>query len=109
MMMFTFFRTLENEARPVLSKGNLEEFVGKNIKRCLKAKMMSQSRVHNYWCNLTRGKISGDVSKRLLDSVVNLYIKIRIKAFLKVYLNLKKAAGQASKKSEKALRKELAS
>ncbi|XP_022088017.1 uncharacterized protein LOC110977844 [Acanthaster planci] len=107
--VYVFFRTLENEARQFLSKGNLEEFIGKNIKRSLKEKMMSQSRVHNYWCNLTREKISGDVSKRLLDIVVNLYIKIRIKAFLKVYLNLKKAAGQASKKAEKALRKELAS
>lgn len=107
--VYIFFRTLENEARPFLSKNNLEKCVGKNIKSELKEKIMSQHRVHNYWCNLTQGKISGSVSKRLLDIVVNLYIKIRIKAFLKVYLDLKKASGHVSKKSEKALRKDLAS
>ena len=107
--VYIFFRTLENEARPFLSKGNLERCVGRNVKRDLKDKMMSQTRVHSYWCNLTQGKITGMVSKRLLDIVVNLSIKIRIKAFLKVYLDLKKAKGKVSKKSEKALRKSLAS
>ncbi len=106
--VFLFFRTIENEARQYLSRENLQNCVGQ-VKRKLKTKIMAQKRIHDYWCNLTKEKITGDTSKRLLDMVVNLYIKIRIKAFLKVYLDLKKSSGNISKKSEKALRKELAS
>ena len=106
--VYLLFRTMENEIRPILSKENLEKCAGQNIKSSLRETILSKHRVHDYWCNLTKDNITGDSSRRLLDMVVNLWIKIRIKAFLKVYLDLKKATNQVSKKAEKALRKELA-
>ena len=105
--VYIFFRTLEHVSRQFLTKNNLNNFLGVDIKATLKEKILSLKRVHNYWQTLTREKITGDVSMRLLDMVINLWIKIRIKAFIKVYLDLKKASGRVSKKSEKSLRKSL--
>ncbi|XP_038062542.1 uncharacterized protein LOC119733034 [Patiria miniata] len=114
--LYIFFRTIENESRTLLTKANLDQFPGVNVKSSLFDKILAQNRVHTYWCSLTEGKIQGECSKLLLDIIVKYFIKIRCKAFIKVYLDLKKSAlkqnstqKKVSKKAEKALRKELAS
>ena len=113
--LYLFFRTLENESRTLLTKANLDKFPGVNIRSSLFDKILAQRRVQTYWCSLTESKITGENSKRLLDIVVKYYIKIRCKAFIRVYLDLKKSSAmrkasekKVSKKAEKALRKELA-
>ncbi|XP_022111422.1 uncharacterized protein LOC110990655 [Acanthaster planci] len=105
--VYIFFRTLEHVSRQFLTRANLSKFPGMNVKSSLKEKILSVRRVHNYWQTLTQGKLSGDVSKRFLDMVLNLWIKIRVTAFIKVYLDLKKSSGKVSKRGEKALRKTL--
>ena len=89
--------------------GNLGTFHGVDIQTELTDKIQANKRVQTYWCSLTQGKIQGLASKKLLDMVIKKSIKIRSKAFLSVYLNLKKASRKsvASKKVEKALCKDL--
>ena len=106
--VYLLFRTMEIETRDCLTVGNLDKFPGVDIQTELSDKIHANKRVQTYWCSLTQQKITGDTSKKLLDMVVKKWIKIRSKAFIDVYLNLKKAKdGNVGKKAEKALRKDL--
>ncbi|XP_033114336.1 uncharacterized protein LOC117114751 [Anneissia japonica] len=106
--VYLFFRTLENENRKYLTISRFNSMPNANVKDIIMNTVLENPTVHKYWCNLTRNKIVGDASKHLLDIVIRLWIKIRMHAFLKVYLDLKKAnSNEISRKSEKALRKDL--
>ena len=79
-----------------------------NINSILMENVSSNYRVQTYWWDLTDSKLSGDSSKKFLEVIIKFYIKLRCNAFLKVYLDIRKASSRAiSKKGEKALRKDL--
>ena len=79
-----------------------------DIYSTLITKMCSHVRIQQNWCSLTKGKITGDNSTKLLTMIVRKWVKIRSNVFINVYLNFKKASdGRASRKAEKALRKEI--
>ncbi|XP_022107679.1 uncharacterized protein LOC110988470 isoform X2 [Acanthaster planci] len=106
--VYLLFRTMEIQTRKILSIANLEIFPRCNIQSLVIDQIQAHPRVQTYWCSLTQGKISGANSDKLLNIVIKKWIKIRTKSFLNVYLSLKKASGaHVSKKSEKALRKDL--
>ncbi len=107
--VYLFFRSMELVSRKFLTTSNLQEMSQVNINTVLMNNISSNYRVQTYWCGLTDSKISGDSSKSFLEVIIKFYIKLRCKAFLKVYLDLRKANSRAtiSKKGEKALRKDL--
>ena len=106
--VYLLFRSIENETRTFLTKANIDKLPGIDVQTILNNKILADQKVQRYWCSLTQGKITGDNSKTLLNIIVKKWIKIRTKAFINVYLNLKKASsGTISKKAEKALRKDL--
>ncbi|XP_022110823.1 uncharacterized protein LOC110990240 [Acanthaster planci] len=104
----TFLDSIELVSRVFLTHKNLVKMQGVNIKAVLANRMFTNKLVQDYWSNLIRDKLNADSSKKLFDMVVNFYIKIRCKPFIKVYLNIKKMNSKSiSKKAEKALRKNL--
>ncbi|XP_038057804.1 uncharacterized protein LOC119729269 [Patiria miniata] len=106
--VYLLFRAMEQETCKYLTKNNLKTFQGCDIQSTLLNNIKGSHRVQTYWCSLTQGKITGDTSTNLLNMTVKKWIKIRAKAFINVYLNLKKAThGHVGKKAEKALRKDL--
>ncbi|XP_038065836.1 uncharacterized protein LOC119735944 [Patiria miniata] len=106
--VYLYFRAMELVSRVFLTHTNLAKLQGVDIKAVLGNKIFSNHLVQDYWSNVIHEKLSADYSKKLFDVVVNFYVKIRCKAFIKVYLDLKKRNSKAvSKKAEKALRKKL--
>ena len=108
--VYLFFRAMELVSRRFLTHDNLVKLQGVDIKAVLGNKIFANNLVQQYWSNLIDNKLNTDASQKLFDIVVNFYIKIRSKAFVKVYLDLKKMkCKNVSKKAEKALRKTLES
>ena len=106
--VYLLFRAMERETCKYLTLNNLKTFQGCNIQAVLLNNIKSNPQVQTYWCSLTQGKINGETSMTLLNMTVKKWIKIRANAFIKVYLNLKKAtSGTVGRKAEKALRKDL--
>ena len=106
--VYLLIRSMEFVSRTILTKDKLHGFPHTDLNTTLSEKILSDHKVQNYWCSVTQGKVTGELSKKLLHIVVKKWIKIRTKAFINVYLNLKKYSDQSvSKKAEKALRKDL--
>ncbi len=107
--VYLFFRAMELVCKEFLTISNLHNMSELNINTVLMENISSNYRVQTYWCTLTDNKISGECSKKFLEVIIRFYIKLRCNAFLKVYLDIRKANSKAavSKKGEKALRKDL--
>ena len=105
--VYLLFRAMEQETNKYLTKENMINLAKEDIQTTLMNNILTNRRVQTYWCSLTQGKINGDTSTKLLNLVIKKWIKIRAKAFIKVYLDLKKSSGTVGKKAEKALRKDL--
>ena len=106
--VYLLFRAMELVSRVFLTRNNLTKLQGVNVQTVLAGKINANKLVQDHWSNLIHDKLNADLSRKFFDVVVNFYIKIRCKAFIKVYLDLKKLKSKGvSKKGEKALRKNL--
>ncbi len=101
---------MEQITQTVLTNDKLYSLQGVDVKEELLGKISMNLRVQNYWCTLIKEKLTGDTSKKLFNTVVIYYVRIRSKVFIRVYFDNKKAkTKKITRKAEKGLRKGLES
>ncbi|XP_033110157.1 uncharacterized protein LOC117111335 [Anneissia japonica] len=105
--LFLFFRELEVEYQTHVSSKTLAELRGVNLNNLLLGKFHQNQKINRCWCAVVNGELSDNLSTQLQRRIFLYWIKIRSKAFLKVYLDIQKKNNAASQRGEKALRKGL--
>ncbi len=107
--LFLFFKAMENEARQHLNTALIGQYRDINLHELLTKKLYTKHIVQHYWSTLIGGKgLSCDESKHLFYVIVNYFVQTRIKAFVIVYTDLKKAHDNSiSRKGTKSLRHQL--
>ena len=107
--LFLFFRALENETRNHLHTSLLGTYRDINLRDLLLKKLCSKHIIQHYWAKLVGSKsLSIAESKHLFYVTVDYFVNIRVKAFVRVYNDLKKRKDkEMSRKGSKSLRKEL--
>ncbi|XP_072021233.1 uncharacterized protein [Amphiura filiformis] len=107
--LYLFFRALENETRKHLNTALLGKYRDINLREFLIQKLTTKYLVQSYWSRLVNGKcLSSTESKHLFYVIVNYFVNIRIKAFVVVFIDLKKVQDKTlSRKGSKSLRKQL--
>ncbi|XP_071965518.1 uncharacterized protein [Antedon mediterranea] len=107
--VFLLFRELEVVFQEHVTGKTLSQMKGVNLNNLLMGKLQQNRKVDRCWCAVINGRLQERLSLELQQKVYRYWIKIRSKAFVKVYLDLqkKKDASSVSGKCEKALRKTL--
>ena len=102
--VFCFFRQLEEKSRPYINTGYINQHHTVNLKEVLKSVLLDSPPIRVSWNNITRDFVEREI---LLRKVVDIFINIRIRAFVKAlcYQNRQRL----SKKRAKSLRSALAS
>ena len=105
--VYNLFQCMEKSTQQTLQLNRIGTLKKTNIKEALVSKLQEDKFVRKMWEEALAGR-SGKVDwEPLLISVINYWVKIRVHAFVKVYLELRKRDSFASKRGERSLRKEL--
>ena len=103
-----FFRTLEYVGRKYLCKNAIGQYKDTNLQRLLLDEFESNTTVKHRWCALLKGQLDPSESEQLFSIMSKYWIKIRCTAYVKVYIDIRKANDKnVSRKAEKGLRKNL--
>nr|XP_054762020.1 uncharacterized protein LOC129268494 [Lytechinus pictus] len=106
--VYKFFRSMEFV---VIKQLNIHKLVSSSFsaKGILEREIRSNRFVEQSWAILICKHLTRGESDALFTTVINYYIKIRLKNFVRLYVNLKKReqAKNVSKKGTKGLRKQL--
>ncbi|XP_071810704.1 uncharacterized protein [Apostichopus japonicus] len=108
--VFMFLKTLEFQTKQILNMKTLLILRNKYVKNHLLPKFLQHKQVQNRWADLVKELLNEDLSGQLLHSFVVYLVKLRVNAFVRMYMEIRtKQKKTCSKKGEKPLRKELAS
>ena len=104
-----FFRTLEYVGRKHLTSSSIKKYRDNNLHELLFGVFKENITVQNRWQALLKEHELGDNAKeQLLKVVLKYWIKIRCTAYVKVYIDIRKAKDKKiSRKGENALRKQV--
>lgn len=106
--LFLLFRAAENETRKHLTTSLISKYRDVNVNELLIQKLSSSYLIQQYWAKLTENSLTCAESKHLFRVTMDYYVKIRCRAFVQVYTDMKKLTDKSlSKKGTKSLRQEL--
>ncbi len=106
--LFLLFRAAENETRKHLTASVISKYRDISINELLKQKLSSSYLIQQYWTTLTEDSLTCDESKHLFEITLDYFIRIRCRAFVQVYDDMKKVNDKTrSKKATQCLRKDL--
>ncbi|KAJ8048451.1 hypothetical protein HOLleu_00776 [Holothuria leucospilota] len=105
--VFIFFRAMEDVVRSCLQKTNIALSQTSDIQASLFNKFLESKDIRQKWDNLT-GPLSDEAKGKLFQEVCKCFLKMRCEAFIRAYMIIRKDSDmQATRKGEKALRKQL--
>ncbi|XP_071855051.1 uncharacterized protein [Apostichopus japonicus] len=108
-LTYLFFKTLEFHTKKVLNVKRLMVLKDVNIKSELLNVLNTHNQVQKRWDELVTTELDVKVKQDLLKLFVGYWVKLRVNAFVRMYMEVRKRNNKkAGKKGEKALRKTLA-
>ena len=105
--VYLFFRAVENETRKHLNTTLMGKYRDVNLKELLSNKLSNNYLIQKYWTELVGNDLSCQQSKHLFNATILYFINIRCRAFVLVYIDLRRFADKIAKKGTKNLRQEL--
>ena len=107
--LHVFFRTLEYVGRQYLTATSIRNYKNNNLNVLLLDEFTKNRVVLNRWEVLMKENELDDNAKyQLFHILLKYWIKIRCNAYVKVYIDIRKAKDKkVSRKAEKALRKQV--
>ena len=102
-----FFRALENETRKHLNTQIIAKYRDTSLRDTLLNYITKSFLIQQYWTQITTDDLSVAEKTKLFKAVVTYWINIRCRAFVIVYVDIRKLNETLSKKGEKSLRKQL--
>ena len=104
--LHVFFRTLEYVGRKVLTSSKIGQYKEQSLQELLVATFLQNKTVQARWNELVKDELNNKLSEKLLRVVLQYWVKIRCTAYVKVYIDIRKARDKnISRKASKALRK----
>lgn len=107
MTCTAFFRCMEFVTKAEVNTNNIGTLQKTNIQSLLLTAIRNDKYVMKTWDKIS-SKLSAELGNLLLTEVMTCYVKMRLNAFLRVYIMILKERNQkVSKKGEKSLRRDL--
>ena len=108
-VVFDFFKAVELVVRQTVQTKNVDVLCNIDIKENPCRQISCNDDIALKWKSITK-ELSAQSSTFLFEEVINCFVKMRLEAFVRVYIMVRKQKGDfGSKRGQKGLRKDLSS